>query len=81
MSLKNFYTSKYPTDELGVEINPDSTFIGLLDTLHKGKDVYEYFGVGDSILRERFFEELSIQLNQSYDYIYNLWLSNILKTK
>lgn len=42
MSLKNFYTSKYPTDELGVEINPDSTFIGLLDTLHKGKDVYEY---------------------------------------
>jgi hypothetical protein len=64
----------YPTDELGVELNQNSTFSGLLNQLVIGGDVYEYIGVGDSIIRERLFERLAEELQTSYDYVYNLWL-------
>jgi hypothetical protein len=74
--MKDFYLNEYPTDELGVEIDTKATFIGLLDALHKGRDVYEYIGVGDSLIRERLFYKLSELLGKAYNdaYIYNLWL-------
>ena len=31
--LKEWYTTNYPDDELGAEINPDSTFQNLFDAL------------------------------------------------
>ena len=31
--LKEWYTTNYPSDELGAEINPDSTFQNLFDAL------------------------------------------------
>ena len=65
----------YPSDELGVEINENVTFVGLLNALYEGNDVYEYIGVGDSIIRERLFERLAEELSTSYDYVYNLWLN------
>jgi hypothetical protein len=74
MRIKKFYLENYPTDELGVEINPKASFTGLLNQLFVGGDIYQYIGVGDSIVRERLFEELSKELNESYDYVYNLWL-------
>jgi len=74
MTLKEFYLKNYPTDELGVEINETSTFTGLLHALYEGNDVYNYFGVDDSIVRERLFDALSKELKTSYDFIYNLWL-------
>ena len=74
MKLKEFYLENYPTDELGVEINENANFVGLINELHNGNDVYEYIGVGDSIIRERLFERLAEELSTSYDYIYNLWL-------
>ena len=74
MEIKNFYMSKYPLDDLGEEINDNATFIGLLDKIHKGEDIYSYLEVGDSIIRERLFQELSDLLGESYDYVYNLWL-------
>ena len=74
MKLKEFYLENYPTDELGVEINENANFVGLINELHNGNDVYEYIGVCDSIIRERMFEELAKSLQTSYDYIYNLWL-------
>ena len=75
MTLKEFYLKNYPTDELGVEINENATFVGLLHSLYEGNDVYDYFGVGDSIVRERLFDGLSKELKTSYDYDYNLLLS------
>jgi len=51
MNLKEFYMKNYPTDELGVEINENTTFVGLLHALYEGNDVYDYFGVDDSIVR------------------------------
>jgi hypothetical protein len=74
MRIKEFYLENYPTDEMGVELNEKVTFTGLLNQLFIGGDVYEYIGVGDSIIRERLFEKLAEDLETSYDYIYNLWL-------
>jgi hypothetical protein len=76
MKIREFYLSNYPTDELGVELNDTANFTGLLNELFTGNDIYGYIGIGDSIIRERLFSKLSEILNCSYDYVYNLWLSN-----
>ena len=75
MKIKEFYLNEYPTDELGLELNENATFTGLLNCLYEGNDVYEYIGEGDSIIRERLFEELAKQLNKPYDYVYDMWLN------
>ena len=76
MNIKEFYLNTYPTDELGVELIETATFVGLLDVLHNNtKDVYDYIGVGDSIVRERVFARLAEILEAPYDYVYNLWLN------
>ena len=75
MTIKEFYLNEYPTDELGIELNDNITFAGLVTELFGGHDVYEYIGVHDSLVRERLFSELAKQLNTSYDYVYNLWLN------
>lgn len=81
-SIKEWYMDKYPQDELGVELNENTTFVGLLNVLHtqgsgdlNDTDVYRYIGVGDSLVRERLFVRLSYILNKPYEYIYQLWLS------
>ena len=76
MKIKEFYLKNYPTDELGIELNENSNFTGLLNELFTSNDVYGYIGVGDSIIRERLFEKLSEILNTPYDYVYKLWLNN-----
>lgn len=75
MNIKEFYLETYPTDDLGIELKDNTTFTGLLNELYNGNDVYDYIGVGDSLIRERLFEKLSNILNTSYDYIWNLWLN------
>jgi hypothetical protein len=74
MNIKEFYLNEYPTDELGIELNDNITFAGLVTELFGGDDVYKYIGVYDSLVRERLFSELANQLNKPYDYVYNLWL-------
>ena len=76
MLIKEFYLSNYPTDELGVELNENANFTGLLNELVTNNDIYGYIGVGDSIIRERLFSKLSEILNCPYDYVYDLWLNN-----
>ena len=76
MNIKQFYLENYPTDELGIELKDDTNFTGLLNELITNNDVYGYIGVGDSIIRERVFMELSEILKCSYDYVYDLWLNN-----
>ncbi len=75
MKIKNYYLENYPTDELGVELNEEANFTGLLNELYNDGDVYEYIGVYDSLVRERLFEHLAEILDASYDYVYNLWLN------
>ncbi len=76
MTIREYYLETYPTDDLGLELNPTPTFAGLLNQLIIGGDVYRYIGVGDSLIRERLFERLAEELNVKYDYVYNLWINN-----
>jgi hypothetical protein len=72
--IKEYYLSNYPTDELGNEIHAKATFIGLFEVLDTYKDVYNYIGVHDSIIRERIFEKLANEMGVDYNEIYNQWL-------
>ena len=74
--LKSYYMNKYKTDELGVEIKSNITFNDLFKCLDGYNCVYDFIGVGDSIVRERLFSALAIVMECDYDYIYNQWLSN-----
>lgn len=77
MKLKTFYLEQYPTDDLGIEIDADATFRGLFDVLDKHTDVYEYIGVGDSLIRQRIFEKLAEIYGLTYDDVYTNWITNI----
>ena len=72
--LKEWYTTNYPSDELGAEINPDSTFQNLFDALDRYRDVYEVIGVGDSLVREKLFEGLAEITGYDYQTIYEQWM-------
>lgn len=74
MKIREYYLEAFPTDELGIEINENVTFAGLLNQLIVNGDVYRYIGVSDSIVRERLFERLAEELEVSYDYVYQLWI-------
>ena len=76
MKIKEFYIDNYPTDDLGIEISDSATFDGLNDSLKNDENVYDYIGVGDSVIRERCFEKLSEILGGSYDDVYDRWLMN-----
>jgi hypothetical protein len=80
MNIREFYVKNYPSDDLGIGINPEATFDGLVQTLNRCGDVYEYLYVYDSIVRERLFEKLSEILNCKYEVIYQRWLSPIKKS-
>lgn len=75
--LRDWYMRKFPTDELGNEINPNVTFMDLFDTLDCYKDVYELIGFGDSIVRERLFQGLADCIGTDYDYVYEQWLKGV----
>ena len=74
MTIREYYLTKYPSDDMGAGINPTATFAGLLNQLIVGGDVYEYLYVYDSIIRERLFEKLASNKGCDYDVIYQQWL-------
>jgi hypothetical protein len=73
-SIREYYMNAFPTDDMGADINPNATFKGLLHTLDSGKEVYNYIGVYDSLVRERVFEKLSELTGLDYAVIYDKWL-------
>ena len=73
-TIKEYYTRNFPSDELGEELNDTATFDMLFIILFTRKDVYEYIGVGDSIIRERIFERLSEIKGISKNDVYHQWL-------
>jgi hypothetical protein len=76
IKVKKWYLKTYPTDDLGKEIREDITFWSLWALMSQGYDVYNILGVGDSMIRERVFEELSKILGVDYDVIYQKWLNS-----
>ena len=73
-NMREYYLENFPTDELGTEINETATFEGLWRVLNNYEDVYEYIGVGDSVIRERVFSRLSENMGVNYDEVYSRWL-------
>ena len=74
--IKDWYTKTYPTDDLGEEIDSKNNFKDVWLALHQGTNVYDVLGVGDSVVRERVFEELSKIFEVDYDYVYKKWLDS-----
>jgi hypothetical protein len=72
-NIKEYYTTTFPTDELGAELNETATFLGLYGTLCLKKEVYDYIEVTDSLVRERLFERLAEMYGLTYDDVYELW--------
>lgn len=72
MNIRNYYVNEFPSDELGLEIDPKANFESLWFAIRCGM-VYEYIGVFDSVIRERVFEKLSQLTGHTYDYIYQEW--------
>lgn len=75
MKIREYYMEAFPTDKLGVEINPNATFKGLDFVLNELDNVYDYIGIHDSIVRERCFEKLAEIMGVEYDVIYSKWLA------
>lgn len=71
--VKLWYCDTYADDECGAELNY-FTFYDVFIALDTRKNVYNLFGVNDSIVRERVFEELAKIMQVDYDYIYSQWL-------
>ena len=68
-----WYKENYNFDELADELN-EFTFLELLNALQAGSNIYDLFGVADSVIRERIFTKLANTLNVDYDIIYDLWV-------
>lgn len=78
ITIRSWYIEKYPSDDVGKTLSPTATFLELNNLLNSGKgdNIYELLGGdSDSIVRERCFEKLSELTEQTYDTIYNKWLS------
>jgi len=77
--IKNWYLSEYPTDELGINLKSEITFLDLfkhLDKKDENKDTYNFIfnDYADSLIRERLFSALAEIFKTDYNYIYNKWL-------
>ena len=55
--------------------DPDADFEGLFETLDHYGDVYEYIGVGDSMIREALFSRLAEIMGCGYEVVYEQWLA------
>lgn len=73
-NIKEWYQATYPDDDLGKELYEGITWSDLWEHLLNGDDVYDFIGVGDSIVRERLFEELADSMKVHYDVVFYTWL-------
>ena len=73
--LREWYMEAFPSDELGEFLN-EISFEDLWKFMYRGQDVHKIIGVGDSLLRERVFMEMSERFDTDYEDIYTMWLNN-----
>ena len=71
--IKEWYIKTYPTDELEEELNSRATFYDLFEAIENHQDIYNLFGIEDSMARERIFKKLANIMECSYEEIYNQW--------
>lgn len=72
-SIKNWYISNFPDDEMGSDLK-SVTFANLWGNMLLGNDIYDIMGVSDSVIRERLFCGIvDCGLAKDYDMIYDTW--------
>lgn len=73
--LRKYYMDAFPSDDYGKRINSKITFRDLKKALEDEVDnIYDFIGVGDSIVRERLFSKLADIMNVNYDVVYEMWM-------
>ena len=73
-TIKAWYAQAYPTDDVGLTLDPTVTFADLYHALRAGTCIYATLGGNaDSIVRERVFAALADFLDVDHDHIYNFW--------
>lgn len=72
-SVRDWYVSAFPSDDLGPEIDPDLTFRDAEAALALGGGFYDALGVGDSCVRERVFAEIATRNDLDYGDVYGYW--------
>lgn len=75
-NVKEWYLKAHSQDDLGPKLNDDFTFKDVYIGLGEGKDVYDIFGVGDSLVRQHIFYELSKRLRVDNSVMLSLWLGD-----
>lgn len=75
-NVREWYTSTFPTDELGADLDGGLSFGDVADALSKGENIYDVLGVEDSIVRERVFGQLAELQDKSYSEIYDAWVND-----
>ena len=73
-NVKQVYCNMYPQDTFGEELNGDIILNDVWKCLLEGKDVYELLEIGDSEVRVRVFEMISVLKECDYETIWELWL-------
>lgn len=73
--VRGWYEARFPDDPCAVSIAPGLTFGEALDAVPLGSAFYDVLGAGDSLVRERVFEELSKRSGLAYDELYESWLN------
>lgn len=74
-NVRDWYMHAFPEDALGSRISPELTFNAALEAVPRGSGFYDALGVGDSVVRERVFEELCNRYGYTYDEVYDSWLN------
>lgn len=75
--IKSWYLAEFPEDDYGEHLKDDVTFKQVYDALGNVEDIYSVIfngDSGDSIVRERIFEELADRMDVDYDVVYYKWL-------
>lgn len=71
MNIKNWYLKTY-NDDLGQKIKDKCDFDNM--DHYDVRNIYNYLGVDDSVIRDRVFRKLANLLGVDYKDVYYVWL-------
>lgn len=74
-TVRDWYMRTFLSDNLGAKIHSELTFDDALAGVSRGGGFYEVLGVGDSLVRERVFDELAGRYGIDRGDIYDAWLA------
>lgn len=72
-NVREWYTSTFPTDELGADLDGGLSFGDVANALSEGENIYDVLGSDDNIVRERVFGRLAELQDKPYSEIYDAW--------